>query len=351
MPKINTRPCLGLPGEAQPLSPLRVTSPVRRPKELGHTLCLPSKQHHLLFRFPAVSSMFLSLLRVAVIALACTGVCAGTEMANSKASRPNPLVTVQLTGGRLLSGEIDSQTDEAGLLLRWSNGNAGEIRSAIPWDRVVRAEIDGLIVRGSDLRDTVAAIRRTHPKPPVASQDASIMRSPRAQHVPPEPPRGDSISPPAPDTRIRSLAIEAALANWDSGAEVDGLILFVAPLDASGNLTPVRATIEVELTALRITAERALGIPDRIARWTQTISPEDFGPRGAVCRLPFQGVHPAFDGRFKVRGALHVRLSVPGQGVLEATEDLRIRPYSAFRDYLEQATGRRYLPEEHAGSR
>jgi len=74
------------------------------------------------------------------------------------------------------------------------------------------------------------------------------------------------------------------------------------------------------------------------------------GPSGAVYRLPFQAVHPEFDTDWAAHGLVHVRLTVPGHGVFEASQEVvRIRAFSPIRDELEMSTGRRFFPIERTG--
>ena len=140
------------------------------------------------------------------------------------------------------------------------------------------------------------------------------------------------------------------MANWDGDVEADGLLVHVYPLDDSGGVVPARGTLRFELIGQR---DDVFGPPQpftTLGQWSQQMRVEDFGPRGAVYRLPFQGVHPEFDLTVAPYGALHARLSVPGQGTFETTESLlRIRPYSAVRDELQLSTGRRFFPQERTG--
>ena len=71
---------------------------------------------------------------------------------------------------------------------------------------------------------------------------------------------------------------------------------------------------------------------------------------GAVYRLAFQADHPEFDLDLGTHGIVQVRLVVPGQGVFSSSADMvRVRPYSAVRDALQQLDGRRFFPGEHVG--
>ena len=146
---------------------------------------------------------------------------------------------------------------------------------------------------------------------------------------------------------MRSLAIDASVGRWTDTAEADGLILVVYPLDAQGRIVPVQGTLEVDLTGLRTSVTPPPQPFFQLGWWTRTVRPADFAADGAKCQLPFQAMHPEFDVKLAPHGALHVRLSVPGQGTFDATQTaVRIRPASPFRDDLQRATGQRFLPQE-----
>jgi len=109
----------------------------------------------------------------------------------------------------------------------------------------------------------------------------------------------------------------------------------------------VRGTLEVELIGRQTGVAKPPQPFARLGHWAQPVSVDDFGSRGAAYRLPFQGVHPEFQLAVAPHGAVHARLSVPGQGTFEATAStVRIRPYSAVRDQWQQATGYRFFPQE-----
>jgi hypothetical protein len=136
------------------------------------------------------------------------------------------------------------------------------------------------------------------------------------------------------------------LGKWGPGVDADGLVVEVSPLDAQGELVPAQGTVDIELTG-QGASQTAGGEFATLGRWVQSVWPEDFGYRGARCRLPFQAVQPEFDLRWAPKGIVHVRLSVPGDGVFEASAAMtRIRPFSEVRDNYQETTGRRFLPNE-----
>jgi hypothetical protein len=148
---------------------------------------------------------------------------------------------------------------------------------------------------------------------------------------------------------VEWLDIEAQPARWDNYVDIDGMSICIAPKDAYGRVVAVRGTLDVDLIAEHVGVVRLPDPFSRIAHWSQAVRPEDFGPFGAVYKLPFQDVNPEFSNHLGPHGAIHATLSVPGQDTFEATADARIRPYSLIRDRLLQTTGRRFFPEETIG--
>lgn len=252
------------------------------------------------------------------------------------------IVTVELASGRSFTATVDARTDRSTLWLRHSL-ESGYLLRPIDWGRVVRVELDGEAISGEQLRRSASEMVGAPPdgESPGASE---IVLGPAPKERPLALPR----TPPV--TEVRSLAVEARLGNWDADVGVDGLIIDIYPCDLQGATVPVFGTLEVDLIAERVGVVKRPDPFCRLGRWTQQVRPDDFGPCGARYRLPFQAVHPEFDLRWAAHGTVHVRLSVAGSGVFEQTEStVRIRPYSAVRDRLEQTTGRRFFDLERTG--
>jgi hypothetical protein len=137
--------------------------------------------------------------------------------------------------------------------------------------------------------------------------------------------------------------------------ETDGLSLDLRLLDAEGVATAAAGTLEVELFAPRIRkyheAPQSRGYSvDLIERWSLPISAPQFRGGQARIRLPFGAIHPEFDRGVDAVGLVHVRLAVPGHGVLEQSLDgVVLRPWSPTRDALLDNTGRQFLPTEGTG--
>lgn len=277
------------------------------------------------------------------------------------AQRPAQPITVELASGRSFTARMDSLTDEARLWLRWTHGSASLLRP-IRWDRVVQVQAAGETLSGDEFHRVVKGVRREVPKPEpshlaprhlVMTDTADPANTGTAAAEPSNrdrPPVKPVSTRQWKSPRVRSLEIDVAAANWDADVEVDGLIVDVYPLDAEGSVVGVDGVLSVELIGQR---RGPVGLARPfcpVGRWTERVWLEDIGPCGARYRLPFQRVHPEFDLKVEPYGAVHARLSVPGQGVFEATASMvRVRPFSATRDDLEQATGHRFFRSERTG--
>ena len=104
--------------------------------------------------------------------------------------------------------------------------------------------------------------------------------------------------------------------------ESSGFTVTIFPTDADGQLTPASGTLDVDLIGQRLSGDDTAGDFPSVGHWTMEVSPSDFGPSGAVYRCPFQAVHPDFDYDLRPIGLVHARLTVPGDGVFEASQRL-----------------------------
>lgn len=258
-------------------------------------------------------------------------------------------ITVWLQSGRQFTGIVDAKTDAQQLWLRSGDTSIG-IQRPIQWARIVKAESDG---KSIDQNAMQALAKLDAPLAPAQEQEIKlpfrgVFVEPVAQSD--ERNGADDILP-----SVRSLMADAFAANWDSDVESDGLVVQVHPLDRERNVVPVQGTLEVELFAPQVRgsndAPYARGLSNQlIGRWSRGVSFADFTQRGPTFELPFQAVHPEFDLRVVPYGMVHVRLSVPGEGVFDTTQDLvRIRPWSPLRDSLWSHEGRRFLHTERTG--
>jgi len=249
----------------------------------------------------------------------------------------DPMVAVTLVDSSVLEGKIDASTDDAQLVLRWETAGS-RIARTLAWSRVASVRVADQTLTPTAFRQLLAAVREAAPL--VARDEAAWKARWSAALLAPRPPAPPAMATP----RVTSLSIDAALAHFGPNVNHDGLSLEVAPLDAAGQIVPVQGTLEVELYGEAVgvvTPANPFGV---IGRWTQIVRADDFGPRGAVVRLPYQAVHPEFASRLAPVGAVHARLTVPGHGSFESTQpSVRLRPYSSVRDRLELSTGYRYF--------
>lgn len=290
------------------------------------------------------------------------GLASEPQVGNGAAmEEPGQTVTVMVTSGRSFTGRVDPRTDEAELWLRWSRGTMAILRR-IDWERVVQAQVGGDTVPGAELFKAVAPKKEIVPVgEPVETPPPKVFRvhsngsaAPSGTKAPRSAFRSEAVAATGADRRaaprVRSLDIDAWVANWDDDVEVDGLVVEVRPLDAAGATVPVQGTLHMTLIGWHTGRTRSRQPAVRLGRWTQLVHPDEPGSSIARYRLPFQSVHPEFDLKWWSFGTVHAKLSVPGQGVFEATEsDVRVRPYSATRDHLQSATGHRFFPLERTG--
>ena len=278
-------------------------------------------------------------LFVAVLMLAALPAAFGQEQ---PASSPK-LLTVELASGRKFTGHVDLKTNDQHLVLRFTRGSAS-LQRPIEWQRIVSAAVEGQPIAAERLR-AMAEEMKTE-----GIGDRGQGTEDRGQEA-----GARSQAEPELPIHVASVTFDARLANWDGDVETDGLILDILPLSEDGYLLPARGTVEVELFAPqhRVFHHAPLSGGDtleRVERWTQTISVEDFTTSGARLKLPFGAVHPEFDWDWTPVGLVHVRLVVPGDGVFEDSFDgLRIRPYAPNRDRYEMNRGRRFVPTERVG--
>jgi hypothetical protein len=273
----------------------------------------------------------------------------GSGATQAQAASP---VTVVVSSGRVFTGFVDEKTDEAKLWLRIETGRSHLLRP-IQWDRVLKASVDSETVTPHEFKQRAQTLETASP-----TYDADIASPNDRSHTlppPPEhvlPPRVIEVRPPA---RVRSIHVEAQIANWDGDVEVDGLIVRVYPLADDGQVAPAAGSLSAELTAPRkrpsSLAPTSRGVTrETIGRWSRKLEADAVGPTGAVYQLEFQALHPDFHTDLASHGILHVRLAVPGSGVFETTTtDIRIRPFSPIRDELQRTRGRRFFPQELTG--
>ena len=152
---------------------------------------------------------------------------------------------------------------------------------------------------------------------------------------------------------VRSLQVRATVANWDRDAEIDGLLLHVQPLDGFGTVVPVDGVVDVQLATetklatggrSNVRDDNTFSIPER---WSVPIRAIDFDATGTTVKLPFRRFHPERDFDIASSALAMAKLKLPTAGVFEASDPfVQLRPYSPFRDELQEWRGQRLFPGE-----
>lgn len=136
----------------------------------------------------------------------------------------------------------------------------------------------------------------------------------------------------------RSLQVATTLANWDTDAENDGLLLRVMPLNGWGQLVPVDGDLDVHLLTETqfATGGRTVTRQDRFQvteRWSVPVQALDFDVNGVTLKLPFRRIRPERDFDLAPEALLTARLRVPSAGALDASDPfVRLRPQSRLRE-------------------
>lgn len=252
-------------------------------------------------------------------------------------------ITVQTASGRRFRGQVDPATDSDHLRLRSTRGTSSVLRP-IRWQHVVQVELGGETYSGEEFLAAFQSIRSTLPPPPTPLPSGTIRlvgSEERPRPVAPATYRSPLVSESASAARVRWLRVDAQVANWDSDAEVDGLLVDVQPRDDRGLPAPADGVLSVCLYGHRNSPVNRPEPPILLGSWSQRIASEEFGPNGAVYRFPFQAADPALNLEFAPKGLVRASFSVSGQGVFEANDCLlRLRPYCSVRDEMFRATGR-----------
>lgn len=265
-------------------------------------------------------------------------------------------VTVVVASGRQFRGWIDPRSSPQALVLR-TVGPGLTLWRPIAWERIVAAETEGKSLPVNTLRQWASSphtARIAHDLQVGKTAPPSLTNF--SGQVAPHP------AAPPPDTthgpeRVVQITFDAYLANWDADVEADGLVVELAPRADDGAFVPVAGTVEVELFGLqrRVFSDAPLSGGDTvelIERWTRRVEPEEAGPSGILLKLPFGAIHPELQADWLAwwYGLVHVRLTVPGQGVFDASRDgVRLRPWGPVRDRRERAGAGRMLPTEGVG--
>lgn len=286
----------------------------------------------------------------AVGAVLMAGLSAPALAADPTDEQITRAVRLKLTDGRILAGTVNERTSESELWLHFHHPNL-QMSAAFRWDQVESAMYFGRTLTPEELYRLSQQLKTAAPPPPPfhPRHGAELgplydyrpwhgLRSPH--HVLPRALPGirgnlnhDYRGPHSGQRRVVSLQAIARLAQWDADAEIDGLELRVQPIASDGRLIPVRGTISASMHAAtrpRYENERA---SEELERWNQSIDVTDFGPDGAIVRLPFRRRWPDRDLQTSNNGRVQVRLGVPGEGSFDAYIPLNIRSIDPYRDH------------------
>ncbi|MHC4402590.1 MAG: hypothetical protein ACYTG0_23250 [Planctomycetota bacterium] len=248
----------------------------------------------------------------------------------------NAVVVAQLRDGRVLQGEVDAATDDSLLWLRWTAPSMA-VSGSVRWSDVVRVRLGDRVLTAEEFRpladDMASKLPDDFFTKKTASQ-AAASSSGALPHRPPEP------------RQVRSLRIDAAVANWDTDVEADGLEVRVSPIGDDGSVVPVDGVLSVKLITEAFAPTRRREAFPEIGHWSQRIRAADFGNGRALYRLPYRRAHPEFDLDLGSWGVANARLSVRGGGSFGASAPVTLRPYSRIRDNHQLYRGTRFLPGE-----
>lgn len=269
-----------------------------------------------------------------------------TSFVQSAAGQTATEATVLLADGSRWTAPIDASSDDDRLVLRFESATATLLRR-IAWTRVAQVQVAGEELTAKEAQARLSEFASVPQRESASGQGGKANE--RAQ-LPKTVPTLPSAAP-----NVRSVAIDAVAANWDADVPVDGLAIAIAPLDGWGRMVAATGTAEIELFGDRRSLQRPLPLTrheqfDRLGRWVVLLDKRQFSPAGYVFNLPYEAFDPAEKSTIRPQGLINVRVSIPGQGVFEASAaDVRLVPYRPLRNRIEASTGRRYLPAEATG--
>lgn len=253
-------------------------------------------------------------------------------------------VSIQTHDGRVITGEVDEDTDDHLLWIRQEKEQI-LLTTSVKWAEIVAAH-DGEESLPVDQLSTVLRAQATR-EPIGFLLHQAIYHTPSKCEGSCPTPLSSAPNPRIRSKRVRSLEIEAHLVNLDRDVEPDGLEIVIAALDEHGLSVPVKGTLSVRLWGERIHPHGSLVKYENLQRWSQRVRKEDFSEAGlAVYRVRFRTVNPELDLGLHADGLVNVRLSAHGQGNYEASTPVQIRTFNPVRDRLQLTRGGRFFPDE-----
>jgi hypothetical protein len=265
-------------------------------------------------------------------------------------------ISVELQNGHVVQGEADEQTDDLRLWLRRETEGI-QLTSGFAWNQVRQVNSGGKAFLGRDFlaaADAIKSAGKSYQQLPYATRgDQSIQQASVESEILPKP-VSERFHRKAVERRVKTLYIEAYLAQWDGDPQADGLRVFVYPLAADGELVPVNGQIDLFLLGEIERATGVVGNPTlpqfrELERNSQLVAAGDFIRGAAMYELPFRQFHPDFYFDVARQALVHARLGVPGQGLFLASDaNVQLRGFSRIRDELQMKTPQRFFPQENA---
>lgn len=262
-------------------------------------------------------------------------------------------ITVGVKSGRRFTAEIDTRSNAEKLWLRFNKDSMSILRP-IDWSSITEIRRGEQSLSIEQVRtQAIAANAALPPKPKAAPVPRAVEGGPRSGSFQTWNIRPAAAEEPLPPrSPVRSISFDAYLANWDADVEADGLYVSLSALDGTGFLTAVDGTLEIELIGDRqppLTRGNAFPV---IGRWSRQVTAAEMENSGGYyrTRLEFQALDPEYHLWINTYALVHVRFSVPGDGVFEASVDgVRMRGFTPIRDRTQAAFGTRFLPTEKTG--
>ena len=263
-------------------------------------------------------------------------------------------VVVKLRDGRSLIGAIDARTNDSDLWLRMREASIIAWTS-VRWDDVITAKIGSRTISGSELKRLFDSSKLS------VSKDRLPLEW--------ETPKTQATIRPA---KFQFIEISAAVANWNSTAETDGIELRIVARDANDAAVPVNGSVTVRLLGRRIisnerlesrsgmgfwnggSAVRELRTPINTSpyveagRWSERLRPSQVQADGSyVVRLPFRNLNPNDDLDLVSDAQVNATLNAGFQGICDASTPIELRPYSPMREHLQLYRRNLFFPDEY----
>jgi len=249
--------------------------------------------------------MFISCFNRLKVVILTGLLCCRPESA-ALAGMPPTAVTVHMLNGKLTKGLVDAETNDVHLVIRRESPNV-LLRTRVPWMSVSVVTVGESVLSAEKMKSQISQMSSIGPKS--AAQGISFITSSDQSRTPGPLAAGSSRGEIVPVTAsglsgngnparsVKSLHLITQLANWDSDAEIDGLLVEVRPLDQFGQLIPVEGQLNLKL----------LGISRTLGGHAQPgLSPVQFAANEGVTLLrpfsPTRDFHQMFRGTRTVPG-------------------------------------------------